>query len=62
MSGPEIETPQSLWMRLTLHLPYTLTFNHDYIIICTKLLIIKQQLGHVYGKRQWRVNGFWSCK
>ena len=62
ISGSEIETPQSFWIQLSIHTNYTLAVNNDYMIICTKLLTIQQQLGHVYGERQWSVNNFWSCK
>jgi len=49
-------------MQLSIDRMCTLAVNNDYMIICTKLLSIKQQLGHVYGECEWSVNDLWSCK
>jgi len=62
ISGSEIAMPQSVSMKLSIHTSYTLAVDNDYMIICTILLIIQQQLGHVYGELQWSVNDIWSCK
>ena len=35
-------------MPLSIDSNYTLAVNNDYMIVCTKLLSIKQQLGHVF--------------
>jgi len=46
-SRSDIDTPQRFCMRQSNEANYTLAVNNDYIIICTKLLSIKQQVGHV---------------
>ena len=46
-SSSEIAMTQSFCMQLSIVTNYTLAVNNDYMIICTKLLSIKQQLGHV---------------
>jgi len=61
-SWSEIDTPQSFCMQLSIDRNCTLAVNNDYMIICTKLLSIKQQLGHVYGECEWSINDLWSCK
>jgi len=58
ISGSEIEMAQSFWMQLCIHTNDLLPINNDYMIICTKLLTLQQQLGHVYGERQRSVNNF----
>jgi len=49
ISGSKFEMTQSFWIQLSIHTNYTLAVNNDYMIICTKLLTIQQQLGHVSG-------------
>jgi hypothetical protein len=61
-SWSEIDTPQSFCMQLSIDTNYTLAVNNDYIIFCTKLYSIKQQLEHVYGVCESSVNNCWSCK
>jgi len=60
ISWSGIETPECFWMQLSIHPHYTLAVNNDYMIICTKLLPIQQQLEYVFGEHQWSVNDFWS--
>jgi hypothetical protein len=62
ISGSDIETPQSFWIKLSIHNNYKLAVNTDNMIICTKLLTIEQVLGHIYGERLRSVNDFWTCK
>jgi hypothetical protein len=38
MSGSEIETPQIIWMPLSIHTNYTLAANNDYVIIYTQMI------------------------
>jgi hypothetical protein len=54
--------PQSLYMQLSIDRFCTLAVNNDYMIICTKLLSIKQELGHVYGECEPSINDLLSCK
>jgi len=61
-SQSEIDTPQSFCVPLSIDTNYTLAVNNDYMIVCTKLLSIKQQLGHVYCECEWSINDFWTCK
>jgi len=58
----ENDMPQSFCMQLSIDRNCTLAVNTDYMIICTKLLSIKQQLGHGYGECEWSVNDSWFCK
>jgi len=57
-SWSENDTPQSFCMQLSIDTNCTLAVNNDYMIICTKLLSKKQQLGHVCGEYEWSVNNF----
>jgi len=49
-------------MQLSIDTYYTLAVNNDYMIVCTKLLSIKQQLGHGYAECEWSINDFWTSK
>jgi len=49
-------------MHLSIDTNYTLAVNNDSMIVCTKLLSIKQQLGQVYGECEWSINDFWTSK
>jgi hypothetical protein len=62
VSWSEFDPAPSFFMQLSIGTNYTSAVNTDYIIVCTKLLPIKQQLGHVYGEYKWNVNNFWSGK
>jgi len=62
ISGSDIEMPQNFWMQLSVHTNCKLAVNNYNMIICTKLLTIKQLLGHIDGERHWGVNNFWTCK
>ena len=61
-SWSEIDMPQRFCMQLSIDTNYTLAVNNDYMIICTELLTIQQQLGHVDGKHRWSINDCWSRK
>jgi len=50
-----------LCMQLSIDTNYTLAVNNNYMIICTKLVFIKQQWGHAYGECEWSINNVWSC-
>ena len=48
-------------MPLSIDTNCTLAVDDDCMMICTQLLSIKEQLGHVYGKCEWSVDNFGSC-
>jgi hypothetical protein len=60
-SQSEIHTHQSFCMQRSIDTNCTLAVNNDYMIIFTKLLSIKQRLGHFYGECEWSVNHGESC-
>jgi hypothetical protein len=39
------------WMPLSIHTNDSFAVNNDYMIFCTTLLTITQQIGHVDGER-----------
>jgi hypothetical protein len=62
VSWTEIDTRQSFCMQLSIDTNYTLAVNNKYMIICTKLCYIKEQLEHFYGECESSVNNCWSCE